>query len=193
MNRLTILIDMDDVLEDLVGCWISELNKKHGTTVTIEDVTDWKIAKFFPTLTNEELYAPLFDPDMWLKLEVMPNAPENVKRLIDDGHIVRIVTATHYGTVLPKMKRFLEMYPFLTWEDVIIASDKSVINGDVMIDDGVHNLESASCIKLLFDRPHNRAYNARANNMIRVKTWEEIYTEISRIAKMKSALSHLGR
>lgn len=182
MKRLTILIDMDDVLEDLVGCWISELNRKHGTTVTIEDVTDWKIAKFFPTLSSEELYAPLFDPDMWSRLEAMPNAPEIVRRLVDDGHTIRVVTATHYGTVLPKMKRFLSMYPFLKWEDVIIASDKSMIVGDVIIDDGTHNLETASCAKILFDRPHNRSYDAEANGMIRVKSWEEIYAVISKMA-----------
>lgn len=182
MKVLTILVDMDDVLEDLVSCWISELNRKHGTTVQIEDITDWKIAKFFPTLSDAELYAPLFDPDMWSKLEPMPSAPEVVKRLIDDGHIVRVVTATHYGTVLPKMKRFLFMYPFLKWEDVIIASDKSLIAGDVMIDDGTHNLETTSCVKILFDRPHNRSYDAESNGMIRVNSWEEIYAAISKIA-----------
>lgn len=188
MKRLTILIDMDDVLEDLVGCWISELNRKHGTKVTIEDVTDWKIAKFFPTLSSEELYEPLFDPNMWSRLEAMPNAPETVKRLVDDGHTIRVVTATHYGTVLPKMKRFLSMYPFLKWEDVIIASDKSLIAGDVIIDDAPHNLETSKCrIKLLFDRPHNRKYPAEANGMCRVKTWAQIQSRIEKIIETEES------
>lgn len=178
---MTILIDCDDVLEDLVSCWVSELNTKFGTRVNVENITEWKLAKFFPTLTSDELYSPLFDPEMWAKLEVMPDAPQIVKRLIDDGHKVRIVTATHYGTVLPKVKRILEMYPFLKWEDIIIASDKSMILGDVLIDDGVHNLESVSCMKILFDRPHNHLYDAEANGMHRVKTWREIYKLIGKI------------
>lgn len=182
MTKLTLLIDMDDVLEDLVGCWITELNHRHGTTVSLEDVTDWKIAKFFPELTSDELFAPLFDPAMWAKLPQMQNAPEVVKRLMDDGHTVRVVTATHYGTVEPKMKRFLELYPYLKWEDVIIASDKSVIKGDVMIDDGTHNLETTSCAKILFDRPHNRKYNAEENGMVRAHTWDEIYQLVTKIA-----------
>lgn len=181
MKSLTILIDMDDVLEDLVGCWIAELNAQHGTSVEMEDITEWRIANFFPTLTVEELYAPLFDPQMWGKLQAIPGAAENVKRLIDDGHTVRVVTATHYGTVLPKMERFLYLYPFLKWKNVIIASDKSMILGDVMIDDGVHNLENTSCAKILFDRPHNRSYDAEANGMVRVRTWDEIYDVISEL------------
>ena len=30
IKRLTILIDMDDVLENLVECWVAALNRKHG-------------------------------------------------------------------------------------------------------------------------------------------------------------------
>ena len=31
MKKLTILVDMDDVLENLVECWVNELNKKCGS------------------------------------------------------------------------------------------------------------------------------------------------------------------
>ena len=52
MKKLTILVDMDDVLENLVECWVDELNKKCGSSLCEEDITDWRIAKFFPSLTN---------------------------------------------------------------------------------------------------------------------------------------------
>lgn len=182
MKQLTILIDMDDVLWDLVGGWVEELNRVHGTNVAVSDVTDWKIKKFFPNLTDEQLYAPLFDPVLWTKLVPIPSAIEIVSRLINDGHRVRIVTATHYGTVSPKIKSFLYKYSFLKWEDIIIASDKSIIKGDVMIDDGVHNLIDFPGTRILFDRPHNHTFPAEANNMIRVQTWNEIYQIITKMA-----------
>lgn len=59
MKKLTILVDMDDVLENLVECWVDELNKKCGSSLCEEDITDWRIAKFFPSLTNEDLFSPL--------------------------------------------------------------------------------------------------------------------------------------
>lgn len=71
---------------------------------------------------------------------------------------------------------------YLCWKDVIIAHDKKLINGDVLIDDGVHNLENAKYKKLLFDQPHNRSYNAEENGMIRVHDWNEIYRAICEIA-----------
>ena len=33
MKKLTILVDMDDVLENLVECWVDELNKKCGSSL----------------------------------------------------------------------------------------------------------------------------------------------------------------
>lgn len=183
MKQLTILIDMDDVLWDLVGGWIEALNIAHGTNVSIKDITDWKIKKFFPYLTDEQLYAPLYDSALWTRLNPIPSAIEVVSRLIKDGHRVRIVTATHYGTVSQKIKSFLEKYEFLKWEDIIIASDKSIIRGDVMIDDGIHNLVGFPAQRILFDRPHNHNFPAEDHDMTRVFTWDEIYQIINQIAK----------
>ena len=183
MKKLIILVDMDDVLEDLVGCWISELNQRYGLHVRYEDITDWKIGTFFPSISKDELYAPLHDPAMWKKLQPMQNAQEVVKRLIQDGHTVRVVTASHYATVHPKMERFLELYPYLSWKDVIVASDKSRVMGDVLIDDGPHNLLVCTGIRLLFDRPHNQKFPAEKHGMQRIKTWDEVYDTITELAK----------
>ena len=30
MKRLTVLVDMDDVLEDLLGAWVAALNGQYG-------------------------------------------------------------------------------------------------------------------------------------------------------------------
>ena len=179
MKKLTILVDMDDVLENLVECWVDELNKKCGSSLCEEDITDWRIAKFFPSLTNEDLFSPLNTAEFWGKIAPMQNAQDILKKLIDDGHTIRIVTASHYATVPAKIKRLLEMYPYLKWEDVIVASDKSLIFGD--------NLEVTSCgLAVLFDRPHNRSYNDEAAGMVRVETWDEIYEVVSEFADMLS-------
>ena len=76
MKKLTILVDMDDVLENLVECWVNELNKKCGSSLCEEDITDWRIAKFFPALTNEDLFSPLNTVEFWEKIAPMQNAQE---------------------------------------------------------------------------------------------------------------------
>lgn len=182
MKKLTLLVDMDDVLKNLVECWTSVLNQRYGTSVREEDVTSWYIADFFPFLTKEQIFGVLHEHGFWESLSPMQNAPEVLERLISDGHTVRVVTASHYLTVPHKINRLLTLYPCLSWEDVIVASDKRCIMGDVMIDDGVHNLELTACRKLLFDRPHNRSFHEQEHGMVRVHSWNEIYAEITKIA-----------
>ena len=43
MAKLTVLIDMDDVIEDLLGAWVQALNTKFGTDVKAEDISSWEI------------------------------------------------------------------------------------------------------------------------------------------------------
>ena len=57
-----------------------------------------------------------------------------------------------------------------------------MIRGDVLIDDGIHNLEGGDYVKILMTAPHNRNYDAEANGMIRVHNWEEIEEILSQLA-----------
>ena len=55
-----VLVDMDDTIVDLLSRWVSFLNETHGLSVNPEEITDWNISLFFPTLTKEQVFAPLF-------------------------------------------------------------------------------------------------------------------------------------
>lgn len=67
MRHLTILVDMDDTIENLAEAWVAYLNARHQTSTNLSDITDWDISKAFPTLTKEQVYAPLFE-DAFLEL-----------------------------------------------------------------------------------------------------------------------------
>lgn len=175
-KKLTILIDMDDTIENLLECWVSELNRTYGTNVKYDEVFAWDMTEVFPTLTKTEIYAPLHNSNFWSKIQPLPGSVDYVKRLIDDGHNVYIVTTSHYTDIKNKIENVLtKHFPFISWKNVIIASNKQLINGDILIDDGVHNLEGGEYIKFLMDAPHNRSYDAEKNGMLRVYNWEEIY------------------
>ena len=96
--------------------------------------------------------------------------------LINTGRKIRVVTATSYDILKPKMEKLLSLYPYLSWDDVVVANDKSAVIGDVIIDDNTKNLETSPCrIKILFDRPHNRSYKITPESkIIRCKSWDEI-------------------
>ena len=175
MRKLTILVDMDDVLNNLIERWVEELNILSGTSVAYEDITDWDITLFYPTLTTEQTYSPLQSSEFWSSLSTLPGSVETLKRLMDDGHTIRIVTASHYKDLATKMEWLFKYYPFLGWNSVIVAHDKKLIQGDILIDDAPHNLVGGSYNKILFSSPHNLEYDATANDMSRVNNWAEVY------------------
>lgn len=180
---MVILVDADGVLEDLSQKWVVYLNEKYGTSVRYEDLTEWDMTAAFPGLTREQVYGIDLDEEFYSRLEPIPGAPEAVRRMMEDGHRVFVVTTTPYQAVKAKLERAIfRYYPFLTWKNIIITADKHLIRGDVLIDDGVHNLLGGDYRKILVTAPYNAGFDAEANGMIRVGSWEEIYRIVSDIA-----------
>ncbi len=180
---MTILVDMDDTIEQLLKAWIRRINEKYGYSVTLDQITDWNVAAPYPGLTHHQVYNVLHEPGFWKTVEPIPGAAEGLKHFLEQGHEVFIVTATQREHLQEKMDDVLFRYfPFLTWEQVIITGKKQMINGDVLIDDGIHNLEGGAYQKILFSAPHNRSYDAPAHGMIRADSWEDVVAIIDQMA-----------
>lgn len=179
---LRILIDMDDTIEHLVSAWIKCLNSRYGTSVKQEEVTQWDLQIAFPSLTKEQIHAPLEEDEFWQHVEPMEGAAEAIQWMQKRGYQVYIVTASAYRTIRPKMEQMLfRHFPFLTWDNVIITNHKQMINGDILIDDAPHNLVQGKYVQVLMSAPHNQSFNAEANGMLRVTNWSEVISIIEGI------------
>lgn len=183
MKRLIILVDVDNVLEDLNTAWVNEINTKYGTSVRPDEIVSWDIHKFFPTLSRNQVFSPLHTKDFWESLIPMDGSQEYLKRLISDGHKVVIVTSCHPDTICYKYKFISKYFPFISFGDVIITSQKQLIRGDILIDDAPHNLEDGGYKGILMSAPHNMDYDPEASGFIRVNDWKDIYQAINKISK----------
>ena len=65
-------------------------------------------------------------------------------------------------------------FPYIDWNHVIVTSNKAMIKGDILIDDGIHNLLGGDYFKILMSLPHNRYFDAEKNGMIRAGNWKEV-------------------
>ena len=172
---MTILVDMDDTIEQLLAALVKRANERFRRSVTVDDITDWTIVCAYPGLEKRQILDLMHEPGFWDTVEPVPGAADGLKYLMDKGHQVYVVTATEYEHVPEKMERVLFRYfPFLSRDQVIITGNKQMIRGDVLIDDGIHNLEGGEYRKILFTAPYNKDYDAEANGMIRVCNWDEI-------------------
>lgn len=185
-KSLTILFDADDTSENLSEVWLALLNEKYGFHVSVEDIRDWDISLAYPGLSREQVYGALDWDELWRRLSPLPGSQRVLQRLFDEGHQLFMVSATGYRHCRPKMEAILSMFPFLDWDHVILTSRKQLIRGDVLIDDGPHNLIDGSYARILFDRPYNRAFPDRASGCLRAHNWDEVYTMIEELANSNS-------
>lgn len=182
---LTILFDADDVAEDLLNCWVDLLNERYGTSVAFEDIKAWNMMLAFPTLTKEQVFGAILDDELWNRLEPMPGSQRILQKWHDQGYQLYMVTASDYRTCKVKIERILQMFPFLDWEHIILASNKQMVRGDILIDDGVHNLVGGDYYKILFNRPHNTGMDVEKYDIHRADTWDDIDTLVQQYAESR--------
>ena len=174
----TMVLDLDDTTCVSVGKVIELYNREFGTEHHIEEFKEWNLAKF----ATPEIYKYYNQPGLhfFRDLPLEENALEVLTKLHQEG--VKIVVAT---SVRPENKEgaedkrhWVETYLKGLVTEVHITTDKSNIKGDVIIDDGIHNLSTSPCTyKIVYDRPWNRS----VEDFIRVHNWLEVYETIKKL------------
>ena len=181
-QKTVICIDMDDTIVNLLESWVKVLNQKHGTFVQVEQITDWDITKFFPMLSPNQIFEPLYQEDFWRNVKPKKDAVSYIKHLIDDGYRIYICTNSNYKTLKVKLDEVLfKHFIYFSPNDIIVTSNKQLIDADILIDDGVHNLVGGSYKKILMDAPHNQNFDEQKHNIFRAKNWREIYILVKKL------------
>lgn len=170
MKRL--IIDMDDVLADTGAKILKIFNEKNNLNIDKAYFED----KDFYSLVRDGKYVSyrdqLFEPGFFRDLEVFPNAVEVVEELQKKYEIYIVSAAVEFPTSLfDKYEWMQEHFPFISWKNIVFCGDKSIVHGDIMIDDHARNFENFSGEKLLFHSMHN----TQVQGFKRVRDWKEIY------------------
>lgn len=167
---MTVLIDIDSTITNFAEVLLKYLNKQYSTHYSINDITHWN----WFTDTFPAPWKPLELEKIWDEVQVMPEAVSAIKTLCDKGVKVYLVTASFFTDTLGlKIRNVLKAFDgVLTDRNIIVAQNKSLILGDVMIDDNIENLKTCRCPqKILFTQPWNK------NDDVFVSTndWHLIY------------------
>jgi 5'-nucleotidase len=140
MRPLTVLIDLDSIIVDLWAEWCPRYNRRTGDTLTMEKITDWGVSA---AKHRGALFGVLKDPGFFASLRPFPGALEGVKAISDLGHRVVIVTAGRKYALHDKAEWVEKHLPWLDGEtSLVLAWAKELVRGDVLFDDGPHNVEA---------------------------------------------------
>ena len=176
---MRIAVDLDSTLSSFIDAWLKWYNEEYGTVVVPEDITNWGIHEHVPHGTA--IYDFFDVPGALVNVEIEPYAHSVMSWLQHNNHDVYIVSSVvrdeHYGEKKLWVRKHL---PFFDMKRFIACSSKEVVLADVMLDDGLHNLENFEGMKpVVYDRPWNRQ---TVYPFKRVHSWPEFLQYVEKIA-----------
>lgn len=178
MSERVILVDCDGVLADFTGRvveWINTqryqewgLRQKMGISepepekITVDQVTSYKI---FTALGLQQLEKKFWTeisstPGWCTNLNMLPHAEDLIAMLRSIGRVVCVtspISGLHWAG---ERREWLIKHLGFRWKDIVLASDKELVSGAVLIDDDADHVRSRVAggrKAVLWDQPWNRS------------------------------------
>ena len=165
MSNLIILIDMDNVIADQVDGFYRILADEYPEIILPprESLSHFDIELNFPEEHRELIRSLRLRKDFFLTLAPISGAKESLNRLSDAGHAIRIVTAPtwEWTHCVAEKYAWVERHLGRSWcEKIILTRDKTMIKGDVLIDDAprIDGVFEPSWQHVVYDQPYNRTH-----------------------------------
>jgi 5'(3')-deoxyribonucleotidase len=169
------LIDVDDTIADLVPVWLECYDNDYRHKIDKGDIKHWDITKYVIPECGKKIYDYLKKDGLNLYYAIDPivGALDGVNHIKDKGWRVVFVTAFDFRDY--KFNWLVKNGFTDSRTNYVIAPDKSITRGDLLIDDNVDNV----CRRLegdqfLFTQPWNSLYKVHYSNMFRVNNWKEV-------------------
>ena len=167
-SQKRLIVDMDGVMADIYSQFMYYEEKEFGTRQPIENMMGKREYEVFK---NARKY--IYEPGFFRNAPVMNDSVEAMKALNDRYEVFIVSAAMEFpNSLLEKHEWLGEHFPFLSWQQVVFCGLKTVVRGDIMIDDHYKNLDSFIGQTLLFTQPHN--FGQQDKTHTRVETWGEI-------------------
>ena len=181
---MRILVDMDDVLCHFVPRIVEWYNKDTNSNIKLKNVDPWDLEKSFKDKAALAYFRNYIRyPSFYQDLPPVEGAIEGFKKLVKkyDVFIVSAVPRSAGLAYEGKMEWLRFYFPFFNLDNFISAQKKSIIESNILLDDGMHNLEpfrESGKTAVAFDRPWNKKWDG-----LRVKTWPEFLDLVKELKK----------
>jgi 5'-nucleotidase len=168
---MQIICDCDDTVINHISIWLGLYNKDYNDTLSKEQLTDWDIVKFVKPECGIHIYDYLSRAtELYSQCKPVPFAKKGVDYLKSQGHRVIFATINNFENA---KYRWLLNHGFINGiNDFAVLGDKSILRGDLIIEDNYHYVKSFHGAGILIDSPWNAKYEYQP----RVKGWREIIT-----------------
>lgn len=155
---MKIFIDMDDVMADAVDRFLEWYRRDFGVNFTKADVHGTKLHAIVPEEHKKIVKEYPFQKRFFKDLPVIEHSIEVIKELNNRFDVYIASAAMEFPNSFEDKYEWLDHhFPFIHWKRRIFCGDKSILKGDVLIDDHDFNLSVFDGRSIMFSAPHNIA------------------------------------
>lgn len=193
---MRIVLDMDEVITDTLTPWIKQYNEDWNDKLTISQITEWNLHTAVKPECGHKIYNYLNNEGFFYNLKPLPGAVDGFNKLLESGHDVVVATAVPRGSKFSyneKLEWFSKHIPQWDQKGFMSVHKKDWLRGDIMFDDGHHNLRGFCGVAVCFDKPWNQQSNFDYSiSDYRVKNWEQFLETIEVIKETHPVLVRLA-
>lgn len=175
-KKLKILCDIDEVVDDLVEQIIDKYNEVYNDNLKIEQITEYNV-NLFTCDECEDIFEEFCNEKLILNMNPTEGAIEAVTKLMTEYDFY-FITSTIPENVGYKDTWLKNHFPLYSKEMLIVTTNKSLVPGDILIDDCGDNLHENVRLNLLYNRPWNTGIQEKFNYK-RVYNWNDIIEQIN--------------
>lgn len=172
---MIILVDLDGVMADWGANYDKHLNlnPKLAHIPRTANQLSFGIMDNLPPDDRQGILDIMNKERFYAELEPIPGSVEAVRQMVEDGHTVFIVTSPWIGNVscLQDKQDWVEKHIGKGWaERLILTRDKTVVLGDILIDDKPEITGRVIPIweHIYFDQPYNQVDTSKR----RILDWD---------------------
>ena len=171
-------VDIDNTIWDLVTPWLDFYNWYYDDDVKYSDIKEYDFFNILKKASKKQMLDLLNIKGFWNLVEPYEYSVEYLRKL-NDEYDLYIVTSTSYKTAEEKFNRFFKLFPFLNESQLILTSDKGLIDVDIIVDDCPRWLENKNSIKFLINEPYNQL--VLDDTIIRVDNLKDVYNYLHKL------------
>lgn len=180
---MTVIIDVDNIIGNLCEAVLSVYNEDSGDNLTCEDIKSYYIENFVKEQYKDNFFHYFLDRRVWKRMKYVKGCQEYIAKLFNAGHDIYFCTKTEMKNAAKKESYLQRTFPYINIrKKLIICPDKTMVRGDVLIDDCSANFGGQD-YSIVLDYPWNTDFKENDIDKFRAFNWEEIYKIIKKLSQ----------
>lgn len=183
MKNLKILVDVDNIIGYLCEAVLSVYNEDSQDNLTPNNIKTYYIENYVKPQYKDTFYHYFKNKRVWKRMKYVEGCQKYIAKLFNDGHDIYFCTKTEMINA-PKKESYLQRtFPYINIrKKLIICPDKTMVRGDILIDDCTDNF-GGQAYSIILDYPWNKDFKENDIDKFRAKNWEEIYNIIKKLSQ----------